>query len=166
MSCQRHDWGIVTVQCLLFAENQCEFATYLCTIPPSRCSRPTLAAARPVGGSGCPQESHSLPPTALRLPFTQGRLWCGAESYFFNRLKNDRQQKLTVISACQNSTDISKIVECSVGVTIGRPAILEQNCIVIGDYFLFSSKTATIAPQLLRGRRNAAPTVSNEADGF
>jgi len=57
-------------------------------------------------------------------------------------------------------------VECSVGATIGRPAILEQNCIVIGDYFLFSLKTATIAPQLLPGRRIAAPTVSNEADGF
>jgi hypothetical protein len=53
-----------------------------------------------------------------------------------------------------------------VGATIGRPAILEQNCVVGGDHFLFSSKTATIAPQLLRGRSMIAPTVSDEADSF
>ena len=68
--------------------------------------------------------------------------------------------------ACQKSTDISKTVEYSVGAIFDRPAILKQNCIAKGDCFLFSSETATIASQLLRGRRNAAPTVSNEADGF
>ena len=31
-------------------------------------------------------------------------------------------------------------MEKGVGATIGRPAILEQNCIVKGDILLFSSK--------------------------
>jgi hypothetical protein len=71
------------------------------------------------------------------------------------------------LSVCQKSTGLSKKPpQYPVGATIGRPAILEQNCIAKCDYFLFSSKTATIASQLLRGRRIAAPTVSNEADGF
>ena len=38
LSCQRHDWGIVTVQCFVFTENQCEFVTFLRTIPPDRLS--------------------------------------------------------------------------------------------------------------------------------
>ena len=136
-----------------------------------------------------------VPPRALRQPGESPLLWersqqdCEPTAIFFTHLpphilrdilsdvlcffvpagleRSYRNLPVADCSACQKSTDLSKKPpQYPVGATIGRPAILEQNCIAKCDYFLFSSKTATIALQLLRGRRIAAPTVSNEADGF
>jgi len=46
------DWGIVAEKCCGFAEIQCKFTRFYCTIPPSACSADTSLYTREALGCG------------------------------------------------------------------------------------------------------------------